>query len=122
MGRDAGKNDEGVYIWRLRDELSEALDNVDLSEIPLYADSAPAIWKISHGSISEDNRTLFEDRKVAVVHSTTKAMAGSKVSQGENFMDSIKKGDYFYLCYGNSIRFLGQFTSDKAVLNPDMVD
>lgn len=122
MGRDAGKNDEGVYIWRLRDELSEALDNVDLSEIPLYADSAPAIWKISHGSISEDNRTLFEDRKVVVVHSTTKAMAGSKVSQGENFMDSIKKGDYFYLCYGNSIRFLGQFTSDKAVLNPEMED
>ena len=122
MGRDAGKNYEGVYIWRLRDELSEALDKVDLSEIPLYADSAPAIWKISHGSISEDNRTLFEDRKVAVVHSTTKAMAGSKVSQGENFMDSIKKGDYFYLCYGNSIRFLGQFTSDKAILNPEMED
>ena len=122
LGRDADKKDDGVYIWRLRDELSEALDKVDLSEIPLYVDNSPVIWKISHGSISESNRTLFEDRKVAVVHSTTKAMAGSKVSQGENFMDSIKKGDYFYLCYGNSIRFLGQFTSDKAVLNPEMED
>ena len=49
-------------------------------------------------------------------------VAGSKVSQGENFMDSIKKGDYFFLCYGNSIRFLGQFTSDKAILNPEMED
>lgn len=30
MTRDAGKNYEGVYIWRLRDELFEALDKVDL--------------------------------------------------------------------------------------------
>lgn len=120
VGKEADKATEGVYIWKLRDELSEALDRVDLSEIPLYVDNKPAIWKISHGSINESNRTLFEDRKVAVVHSTTAAMAVSKISQGENFMDSIKKGDYFYLCYGNSIRILGQFTTDKAVLNPQM--
>jgi len=121
-GRKADKASDGAYIWKLRGELSEALDQIDLSEFPLYVDNAPAIWKISHGSISESNRALFEDRKVAVVHSATKAMAGSKVSQGENFMDSIKQGDFFYLCYGNSIRFLGQFTSDKAVLNPEMED
>lgn len=122
VGKEADKNAEGVYIWKLRDELSEAIDKVDLKDTPLYVDNAPAIWKISHGSISEDNRTIFEDRKVVVVHSTTKAMAVSKISQGESFMDSIKKDDYFYLCYGNSIRILGQFTTDKAVLNPEMED
>lgn len=122
VGRDADSSTEGVCIWKLRDELSEALDKVDLSEIPLYVENAPAIWKISHGSISESNRAIFEERKVAVVHSTTKAMAVSKISQDESFMDSIKKGDYFYLCYGNSIRFLGQFTTDKPVLNPEMED
>ena len=122
VGKEADSSTDGVYIWKLRDELSEALEKVDLSDIPLYVDDTPAIWKISHGSISESNRSIFEDRKVAVVHSTTKAKAVSKVSQGESFMDSIKKGDYFYLCYGNSIRILGQFTTDKPVLNPEMED
>jgi hypothetical protein len=122
VGKETDSSTDGVYIWKLRDELSEALEKVDLSEIPLYVDDTPAIWKISHGSISESNRSIFEDRKVAVVHSTTKAKAVSKVSQGESFMDSIKKGDYFCLCYGNSIRILGQFTTDKPVLNPEMED
>ncbi len=122
VGKEADSSTDGVYIWKLRDELSEALEKVNLSEIPLYVDDTPAIWKISHGSISENNRSIFEDRKVAVVHSRTKAKAVSKVSQGESFMDSIKKGDYFYLCYGNSIRILGQFTSDKPVLNLEMKD
>ena len=100
--------------------MAEALTKVDLSEIDLYVDNTPSIWKISHGSISEKNRITFEGRNVVVVHSTTKAKATSKVSQGERFMEGIKKGDYFYLCYGNSIRLLGQFVTDKAVLNPEM--
>ena len=37
QGREAGKDEIGGYIYRLRDELSEALDKVDLSNIPLYA-------------------------------------------------------------------------------------
>ena len=40
IGKNADKNtDHGVYIWKLRDELSQALDQVDLSGIPLYAQS-----------------------------------------------------------------------------------
>ena len=116
VGRKSDKSSEGAYIWKLREELAEALTKVDLSEIDLYVDNTPSIWKISHGSISAKNRNIFEERNVVVVHSTTKAKANSKVSQGESFMNSIKKGDYFYLCYGNSIRLLGQFVTDKAVL------
>lgn len=37
-GRSALKDEEGSYIWRLRDELSEALDHVDLSDVSLYAE------------------------------------------------------------------------------------
>lgn len=122
VGKNADKNDQGSFVWKLRDELSEALDKVDLSDVPLYVEDKPSIWKISHGSISDKNRTIFETRKVVVVHSTTKAKAKSQVSQGQSFMESIKKGDYFYLCYGNSIRLLGQFTSDQPVLNPEMQD
>lgn len=41
VGKAASANDAGVWIWRLRKELSEALDMVDLSDIPLYADESP---------------------------------------------------------------------------------
>lgn len=123
LGKGADENSEG-NIWRLRDELSQALDRVDLSDIQLYLNTSPAIWKISHGTdatgISEHNRIIFEGRKAVVVHSNTKAKGQSKVKQGQNFRYAMKKGDYFYLCYGSSIRLLGQITSEKAVPNPEM--
>lgn len=37
QGREAKKDEIGGYIYRLRDELSEALDRIDLSYIPLYS-------------------------------------------------------------------------------------
>ena len=37
-GRYAGNEENGVFIWRLRNELSEALDGFDLREIKLYAE------------------------------------------------------------------------------------
>ncbi|MGM9540187.1 AAA family ATPase [Anaerovibrio sp.] len=126
MGRNAGANEAGAYIWRLRRELAKALEIVDLSDIPLYVDAAPAIWKISEGTdrtgISSTNKQIFLERQVVVVHSSTSAKATSKVSQGQSFMEAIKKGDYFYLCYGNSIQLLGQFNSEKPVENPEMKD
>ena len=125
-GKYAESSEEGGFIWKLRGELSAALEQTDLSEIPLYADAAPAVWKISHGTeatgISDSDKKLFGKRHVAVVHSGTKAKALSKVTQGQLFMEEIRKGDYFYLCYGNSIRLLGQFTGEKPVLNPELKD
>ena len=42
LGKNADKStDHGVYIWKLRDELSQALDQVDLSGIPLYVQDKP---------------------------------------------------------------------------------
>lgn len=37
-GKLADKDAEGSYIWKIRDELREALNYVNLDEIPLYAD------------------------------------------------------------------------------------
>lgn len=126
IGKYASASESGLYIWRLRSELAKALDMVDLSEVPLYVNAAPAIWKISHGTestgISDGNKKIFMERNVVVVHSNTKAKDTSKVSQGQTFMKTIKKGDYFYLCYGSSIQLLGQFTSESAVENPEMMD
>ena len=41
IGRYATKDEQGSYIWKLRDELSAALDKVDLSGIELYVAAAP---------------------------------------------------------------------------------
>jgi GTPase subunit of restriction endonuclease len=124
LGKYADKGTDGIYIWKLREELSKALDQCDLSKIPLYISGATSIWKISHGPeyISEAEAKMFDSKHVIVVHKDTKAKAISKVSQGESFMVTIKKGDYFYLCYGNSIRLIGQITTENATLNPEKKD
>ncbi len=126
VGKNAGKDEAGSYIWKLRDELKEALKNTDLSYLPLYVDDAPAIWKISQGSdstgVPDDKKKIFMQRNVVVVHGQTKPMGKSKVSQGEIFRNLIKKGDYFYLCYASSIQLLGQFTTEEAEPNQEMKD
>lgn len=38
LGRDAPNEQPGCYIWKLRDELSAALDKIDLSNVNLYSD------------------------------------------------------------------------------------
>jgi len=40
LGKLTEDKTEGVFIWKLRPELSEALDRYDLSDIKLYADDA----------------------------------------------------------------------------------
>ncbi|MGI6343523.1 MAG: hypothetical protein ACOX18_00450 [Bacillota bacterium] len=37
-GKYAEDATEGVYTWKLRDELSAALDRFDLSHVPLFED------------------------------------------------------------------------------------
>lgn len=89
-----------------------------------YTDLSPNFWKISHGTdcISDSEVKIFEEKGVIVVHKYTSAKAKSKVSQGEDFIKNIKKGDYFYLCRGNSIRLLGCISSDKVRDNKDKND
>lgn len=124
VGHKAEKDDEGSYIWKLRVELSKALDMVELSSVKLFAKTIPAFWKISHGTkntgVSDINKKILLERKVVAVHSLTKAKAGSKTTQGQSFIDEIKKGDFFYLCYGNSIQLLGQFSEENPVENSEI--
>ncbi len=79
----------------------------------------PAFWKISHDDLSAEHRNLFKERNVVVVNGQINVKGGSDVPQGEDFVKNIKKDDFFYLCYGNSIQFLGQFTDDLAVENQE---
>ena len=100
------------------------ISRYDLSKVNLYANLKPNFWKISHGNdcISEAEAEAFEKRQVIVVHKDTAAKGKSKVSQGEDFMVTMKKGDFFYLCRGNSIRLLGRIDSDEVNENPEKQD
>ena len=95
VGKDAGKDEEGSYIWRLRDELESALRQVDLSEVSLYAKSddegtdgfhcwwltaKPKIWSFSDTPVGEVmSYSLYNEN-------------GNKRRIFQNFLDA-KAGD-----------------------------
>lgn len=95
VGKDAGKDEEGSYIWKLRDELESALRQVDLSEVSLYAKSddegtdgfrcwwltaKPKIWSFSDTSVGEVmSYSLYNEN-------------GNKRRIFQNFLDA-KAGD-----------------------------
>lgn len=77
VGKYADQDAEGVYIWRLRPELAQALDQVDLSHVPLYGSSKgddrephywwlnanPAYWSLSDLAVDEVwPYTLYSER------------------------------------------------------------
>ena len=94
VGRHATKDEDGGYIWRLRSELSDALDQVDLKDVDLYAKSDdgeeehgywwlnanPKIWSFSDLQVGEvQDYTLFNEN-------------GNKRRVFQNFIDA-KAGD-----------------------------
>ena len=92
-GKDADKNTRGSFIWRLRDELSDALEQVDLSNVPLYASkddnteknywwltANPKIWSMSDLEVGEEqDYTMYNEN-------------GNKRRIFQNFLDA-KAGD-----------------------------
>ena len=92
LGRAADKDEEGVFVWKLRDELKAALDEADLSAVELYADSGesdknywwlnanPKIWSFSELAVGdEQSYTLYNDN-------------GNKRRIFQNFLDA-RAGD-----------------------------
>ncbi len=93
IGRYANKDEEGAFVWKLREELSKALDSVDLSKVSLYVQDTPGdeqgywwlnanpkIWSFSNLAVGESQPyTLYND-------------AGNKRRVFQNFLDA-KAGD-----------------------------
>lgn len=99
VGKIDEKNADGGYIWKLRDELAEALQQVDLSRVQLYADLTlpngrhaawwfsvnPALWSFSMMEVGEPRSfSLYNEM-------------GNKRRIFENFL-AVKNGD-FLICY-----------------------
>ena len=93
VGKYATKDEDGSYIWKLRSELSDALDQVDLSDVDLYAktddgeergywwlNANPKIWSFSDVQVGEvQDYTLYNEN-------------GNKRRVFRNFLDA-KAGD-----------------------------
>ena len=117
VGRDAGKDEEGCFIWKLRDELAKALDVVDLSRVELYVASAPGeeahgywwlnanpkIWSFSDLAIGEQQSyTLYNDN-------------GNKRRIFQNFLDA-KAGDMVIGYESNPVKqivAIGRISSEQ---------
>ena len=94
VGRYASKEEQGSYTWRLRDELSAALDKVDLSGIELYVKAAPGGEDHGYWWLNANPKIWsFSDIAVGAVQSYTLYNEnGNKRRIFQNFLDA-KAGD-----------------------------
>lgn len=94
VGRHAGKDEDGSYVWKLRDELAEALGKANLDGVRLYASTGgdedepgywwlnanPKIWSFADIAVGEvQDYTLYNEN-------------GNKRRIFQNFLDA-KAGD-----------------------------
>ena len=94
IGRYATKDEQGSYIWKLRDELSTALDKTDLSGIELYVAAAPGEEDRGYWWLSANPKIWsYSDIAVGEVQSYTLYNEnGNKRRIFQNFLDA-KAGD-----------------------------
>lgn len=95
LGRSAEKNEEGSFIWKLRDELSEALNKVDLSKIEICKNSN--ISKLNYWLLTADPEkfSLRETPVGEIIYYTLYNKNGNKRRIFQNFLDA-KKGDIVF--------------------------
>ncbi len=93
LGRNADRDEDGSYVWKLRDELAAALGQVDLSGVELYVSAQgeedrgfwwlnanPKIWSFADIAVGEmQSYTLYNEN-------------GNKRRIFQNFLDA-KAGD-----------------------------
>ena len=93
-GRDAGKDEDGSFVWKLRAELSAALDKADLSGIELYVTAAPGEQDCGYWWLNANSKIWsFADIAVGEVQSYTLYNEnGNKRRIFQNFLDA-KAGD-----------------------------
>lgn len=114
--------DFGHFVNQRQKAKKNDVDKVALSvkeEIEDYSYnecSSSRFWKISHGtdSVSDAQFNDYLARHVICLNKNTNSVGTTKMSQSDAFKKVMKKGDYFYLCRGNSICLLGQITSDDV--------
>ena len=103
VGKKASKDEDGVFVWKLRDELSQALDIVDLTNVNLFPvveqgdcnywwlNASPKIWSYNNIAVGESQSyTLYNSN-------------GNKRRIFQNFLDA-KVGDIIIGYESNPIK------------------
>ncbi|SUP41733.1 AAA family ATPase [Veillonella criceti] len=71
IGKEAKKDEEGSFVWKLRDELAEALKRIDFKDVDLYANNVSCITKETYSKQNFLNDVYMTeakyDRLVAVL-------------------------------------------------------
>lgn len=94
VGRQAGKDEDGSFTWRLRKELSDAIDLINTSRVPLYAADPESEDTHSHWWLNANPKIWsFSDVPVGEVQSYTLYNEnGNKRRIFQNFLDA-RAGD-----------------------------
>lgn len=94
VGRQAGKDEDGSYTWRLRKELSDAIDLINTSRVPLHASDSEDEGSLSHWWLNANPKIWsFSDVAVGEVQSYTLYNEnGNKRRIFQNFLDA-RAGD-----------------------------
>ena len=109
-GRSSNKDEEGSFVWKLRDELSQALDNFDFSGVELYANKrywlcAPGehacIWDecIEREIIAIGWDSLGDYREYSSKQEITQALGNSQSMSALavwQFLNEMKAGDVVF--------------------------
>lgn len=102
-----------LFNKKVYGEISESLSSI--REIVLKNNEI--IYKVSMSDKDIDGNT-FEycmENHIIIVHGDTGAKGLSKETQGESFEKKMNKGDYFYLCRGNSsLELIGRIISEAV--------
>ena len=85
LGRGAKSQEEGSYLWKLRDELSQALDQVDLSGVALYASQTG----LEYDTIDYETGGMPEAEATPCVKEYTKADFLAEVYMEEGRYDAL---------------------------------
>ena len=108
-GRSAESDEEGTFVWKIRDELAEALNDVDFSDTELYANHAegdvnyrwlnanPKIWSFANIDVGEEQTyTMYNDngnkRRIPIQY-----LQNQRRIQMKRLKHNFKKGMAFVL-------------------------
>lgn len=95
VGKYAKKDDSGIFIWKIRPELKEALQETDLSHIALFTQTEPEDTEIGYWWLNANPRIWSfseikkgEEQSYSLVNEN-----GNKRRIYQNFLD-VKTGDF----------------------------